>query len=203
MRDGAMDFGKGKKVTLTSSSTTETPKLENVKAATVIKEEQKPVEQRSNDSSARVNIVQPVQAEVGSTESMIKAESMEAVVKENEKTTAPPKTSKSRRKVVKSEDEGDGEENEQLVNEPSSSMVRSEERAAIEAMMGMDMEVDEPESSGTAKNKSRGRKSETRSKQNMTSGMDVPVKVEPGARKRRKVKKTTTEEDEKGYMGTA
>ena len=101
----------------------------------------------------------------------------------------PPKDSgnssrstKSKRRVIASPEEEEQIE-ERPVAEPSSSMVRAEEKAAMEAMMGMDMETEvddlDPENS------------EKR----------VEVKKEPKQRKRRPVKKSRTEDDDKGYKG--
>ena len=90
---------------------------------------------------------------------------------------------KAKRRVIASSDEEEQTETEQAVAEPSSSMVRAEEKAAMEAMMGMDIEMEGDD-----------RELEDREKR-------VKVETEPGARKRRPVKKSRTEEDAKGYMG--
>lgn len=134
-------------------------------------------------------------------------------------------TSKAKKRVIHSddEDEDDGEGVSQskaetvpaesssskkaaVIKEPTSSMVREADRAAMEAMMGMDMDMDadldldmddEAEESVS--------KSATKAVKGTTS-KDVGDKVkEPqeGAgtsRKRRKVKKSKTEVDDKGYM---
>ena len=80
--------------------------------------------------------------------------------------------------------------------QPTSSMVRADDKAAMEAMMGMDVDVeieseaeDEPNASGSSKKADK-------------KG-DVEVKKEPGTvgkRKRRMVKKSKIEEGKNGYM---
>lgn len=138
-------------------------------------------------------------------------------------------TNKAKKRVIHSddEDEDDGEGESQnktenvpaesssskkaaSVKEPTSSMVREADRAAMEAMMGMDMDMDADldldmddeveESAG--KSGTRGTKGP---KETKTKNVEDKVKKEPqeGAgtsRKRRKVKKSKTEMDDKGYM---
>jgi DNA polymerase delta subunit 3 len=138
-------------------------------------------------------------------------------------------TSKAKKRVIHSddEDEDDGEGESQskagnlpaesssskkaaAIKEPTSSMVREADRAAMEAMMGMDMDmdadldlamVDEAEESAD-KSGTKGTKG---SKETKSKDVENKVKKESqeGAgtsRKRRKVKKSKTEMDDKGYM---
>ncbi|RSH90410.1 hypothetical protein EHS25_001015 [Saitozyma podzolica] len=197
MKDGAMDFSGGKKA--------EKEKKEEGKVKEVaVKKETKSVEQ---PKKAEVKKVEPPKKEPAKA------------------------TSKAKKRVIHSddEDEDDGEGESQskagnlpaesssskkaaAIKEPTSSMVREADRAAMEAMMGMDMDmdadldldmVDEAEESAD-KSGSRGTKG---SKETKSKDVEDKVKKEPqeGAgtsRKRRKVKKSKTEMDDKGYMIT-
>lgn len=65
---------------------------------------------------------------------------------------------------------------------PTSSMVRADDQAAMEAMMGMDFDFNEDDESGTA-------------------ALASVKATQPGRRKVRRVKKSKMEMDDKGYMG--
>jgi len=72
---------------------------------------------------------------------------------------------------------------------PSSSQARSEEQAAMEAMMGMDMDQD------------LGMDDDMDETQDSTATIPVKKEAVERKRKRRTVKKSKMEMDEKGYMG--
>lgn len=80
---------------------------------------------------------------------------------------------------------------------PSSSEVREDEQAAMEAMMDMDMDQDFTMDDGDAEESQNTVKS--------TEPVKVKAKQEQGDRKRKRriVKKSKMEMDDKGYMGEA
>ena len=78
--------------------------------------------------------------------------------------------------------------------EPTSSMAREEDTAAMEAMMDMDFDM-ESEDDEEVSRKAKAKKGNT------ATAEVIKIKTEPGQRKRRKVKKSVTETNEKGYMG--
>ncbi|WVR05562.1 hypothetical protein IAU60_002581 [Kwoniella sp. DSM 27419] len=109
-----------------------------------------------------------------------------------------------KKRVIASDTEEDEEEpappasasKSKSLTEPTSSMVREDDRKAMEAMMSMDMDVDMGESSD------REEAPKGSGKKGAKTADEVKVKHEPGTgtRKRRKVKKTVTETNAKGYM---
>ncbi|KAK4685231.1 DNA polymerase delta subunit 3, partial [Tremellales sp. Uapishka_1] len=111
-------------------------------------------------------------------------ESEEMVLKSKKPSPPPPKASsskpptKTRKNVIHSSDEDEPDSLAKPALEPTSSMVREEDKAAMEAIMGMDIEMDDMEEK-------------------------VRVKKEPGAkRKRRQVKTRVMTTDAKGYTVT-
>ena len=78
--------------------------------------------------------------------------------------------------------------------EPTSSMTRADDKAAMEAMMDMDFDM-ESEGEEEVARKAKADKG------GVASAEVIKIKTEPGQRKRRKVKKSVFEQDEKGYMG--
>lgn len=135
-----------------------------------------------------------------------------------EKSAEPPKvtpseSSKSKKKkrvIAESDDDEDTASAGKSVVELSSSMVRAEDKAAMEAMMDMDVdeaEEQEPSASGSTsvsveKPKAKSKKERmTTVKQERVGSEGLPeVKKETG-RKRRQVMRSETVQNEKGYMG--
>lgn len=75
-------------------------------------------------------------------------------------------------------------------------MTRADDKAAMEAMMDMDFDM-ESEGEEEVARKAKADKG------GVASAEVIKIKTEPGQRKRRKVKKSVFEQDEKGYMGEA
>lgn len=104
----------------------------------------------------------------------------------------PPKrttSQKSRKRIITSEDENENALEPPLV-EPTSSARRADDDAAMEAMMGMDVDDLDVELEETQDSR--------------VDADDPPktiVKKEPGIRKKRKVKASETVVNEKGYTG--
>lgn len=123
--------------------------------------------------------------------------------KANTKTTAKPTKSTIPKKRASTANDDDTERSEspapvagssKVLKEPTSSMNREDDNAAMEAMMDMDFEMDsEDDEEVTRKAKAK--------KGNVGTAEVIKVKTEPGERKRRKVRKSVMEQNEKGYMG--
>ena len=149
----------------------------------------------------------PTATTKGKSTNIPKTSSRERTAESSEEKAAGPfkplKPKSKKRIIADSEDE---EENapEVALAEPSSSMVRAEDRAAMEAMMGMDVDVDadEPGSSQSRSKESlKVKMKDVKEAKKKTTGSGVIPTVKIEGRKRRMVKKSKTQVDEKGYMG--
>ncbi|ORY23928.1 DNA polymerase subunit Cdc27-domain-containing protein [Naematelia encephala] len=117
----------------------------------------------------------------------------------------PSSSTNARKRDTASDDEVASTQNlgvkSDPVVEPTSSMNRADDKAAMEAMMGMDDDLDmdlgdkqEQEQEQEPEPQASGSKIQAKAHKH--------VKKEHGVRKKRKVKKSKTEVDEKGYMVT-
>lgn len=160
LRDGAMDFS-GKK------SVKSEPTKEVKKPANEVKEES--VKEQPKDSN--------IQRKPASTKSRRR------VIESDDEDDEPPSkpTSKPASKPTSKSSSSSGKGSSKNALEPTSSMVRAEDQAAMEAMMAMD--VDDFEDDDLEDTKPKPKPSGTRK------------------RKRRQVKKSKQELDSKGYMG--
>ncbi|BEJ13236.1 hypothetical protein CspHIS471_0304100 [Cutaneotrichosporon sp. HIS471] len=156
----------------------------------------KPMVQSSDKKPAPKKEDKPVKKEP--TKEFVKKEVVKPAVKKERTPPKPQKlsASRSKRRVIAS----DSEEEEEIEVAPAqrkaplqqtSSMVRADDQAAMEAIMAMDVDIDEEED-------------------DVSQPMTKPaVKAKPASseeggkkRKRRRVKKSKMEKDAKGYMVT-
>ncbi|WWD18237.1 hypothetical protein CI109_102687 [Kwoniella shandongensis] len=199
MKDGGMDWSAGKKV--------EVKKVEDLKK--VEKKEAPPP--AAKEVAKKVETKKTTPAASSSTSKTAasqrnKKRVIQSDTEEDEEQEAPKPATKSSTSTPKSNTKASASSTgsgKKLQAEPTSSMVRQEDQAAMEAMMSMDVDMDMGMSdegdaktpSSTAKKGAKGKKEAEIAK----------VKKEPGAeggRKKRRVKKTETVVNEKGYTVT-
>ncbi|KAK8865588.1 hypothetical protein IAR55_000732 [Kwoniella newhampshirensis] len=199
MKDGGMDWGGGKKAEVKKSGKNEEVKQQDsvkkseTKSEVNAKEEARKPETKTATPSASSS---KTAAKVGSSQRN-KKRVIQSDTEEDEEETTPAGTT-SNTPQTKASSSAKGSANK-VQAEPTSSMVRREDQAAMEAMMSMDMDVDmemglsDDETPASTK---KGKKGNDESA--------VKVKREPGesGRKKRKVKKSETVQNEKGYMVT-